>query len=133
MQFRLTIELSNEDDGKLSNVDIETALQDAARQFHVPGLPFEAHGRAHLLNGRAVGSWEIVEEPKAGKTLADFAHSGKLFKRPMHRNAYGFLAECGSQLREISTSDWGGTINTCADVPRLTAEDATATDWEEVK
>ena len=48
--------------------------------------------------------------------------------RPMHRNAYGFPAG-SNQLREISTSDAG----TYADWSMLTAEDLTATDWEEVK
>ena len=66
------------------------------------------------------------DEPKAGKTLADFANSGKVFKRPQHAVSYAFTA--GSQhLKEIMPD--GKTTY----LPRLTAEDLTATDWEEVK
>ena len=66
-------------------------------------------------------------EPREGKTLADFADSGKAFKRPMHANAYGFPAGC-EHLQEISKEgEW--IIHKW---PRLTAEDLTATDWEEV-
>jgi hypothetical protein len=65
---------------------------------------------------------------KEGKTLADFAGTDKLFKRPMHRNPYAFQPH-GGQLREISVSG----RDTFADWPRLTAEDITATDWEEVQ
>jgi hypothetical protein len=66
-----------------------------------------------------------------GKTLADFANSDKLFKRPMHAKPHGFTAR-DSHLKEIRTSDWQGQHNVCADFPRLTREDLTATDWEEV-
>jgi hypothetical protein len=69
--------------------------------------------------------------PKEGKTLADFAGSDKLFKRPMHANPHGFTAG-SDHLKEIRTSTWGGQVNVCADFPRLTREDLTATDWEEV-
>jgi hypothetical protein len=97
------------------------------------GMAGETEGRVGDDQGQPIGSWKIEEQPKAGKTLADFAGSNKMFKRPMHRNAYGFqqLWGCcdGGQLREISISEAG----TCADWPRLTAEDLTATDWEEVK
>jgi hypothetical protein len=47
---------------------------------------------------------EAEPGPTAGRTLADFAGSDKLFKRPMHKNAYGFQ-QYGGQLREISTSE----------------------------
>ena len=70
-----------------------------------------------------------VEEPQAGKTLADFAKTRTpLFKRPMHRNPYGFTAG-GDHLREIRGL---GTKDTFVDFARLTAEDLTANDWEEV-
>jgi len=70
-------------------------------------------------------------QPKTGKTLADFAGSDKLFKRPKHAHPHGFTP--GDQhLKEIRTSDWQGQHNVISDFPRLTAEDLTATDWEEV-
>ena len=64
----------------------------------------------------------VAAEREAGKTLADFAHSGKLFKRPMHGCAYGF--DRSGYLKEYVN---GGTY-----WPRLNVEDLTATDWEEV-
>ena len=72
---------------------------------------------------------EPAPKQKKGKTLADFAGSVKLFKRPKHRNPYGFPAG-SDQLREICFEISGG--DSFADWPRLTAEDLTATDWEEV-
>ena len=65
---------------------------------------------------------EAEKKPQAGKTLADFAGSLKKFKRPMHSNAYvvwEHLLEIDANGRKF--------------LPRLTAEDLTATDWEEVK
>lgn len=64
------------------------------------------------------------EEPARGKTLADFVGSGKLFKRPMHFNPYTMR----EHLVEVEWSDRGRTF-----LPRLTVEDLTATDWEEVE
>ena len=74
-----------------------------------------------------------VPEPREGRTLADFADARPyvLFKRPMHANPHGFTAG-SDHLKEIRTSDWGGQHNVCADFPRLTREDLTATDWQEV-
>ena len=65
-------------------------------------------------------------QPKTGKTLADFAGSDKLFKRPMHAHPYVFYQPGGGHLMEI-TADGRRAF-----YPRLTAEDLTATDWEEV-
>ena len=103
----------------------------------------QCEGTPDLCNGYCEGTGKVTtshaaewhrqnDEPKAGKTLADFAHSGKLFKRPMHANPHGFTAGSDS-LKEIRTSTWGDQINICSDFPRLTREDLTATDWEEVK
>jgi len=102
-----------------------------------PAKRFSPEGHHHMFDHKEMCYWVRESQagmwadrhpaPKAGKTLADFAGSDKLFKRPIHRNAYGFQ-QYGGQLREISTSEAG----TVADWPRLTAEDITATDWEEV-
>jgi hypothetical protein len=90
------------------------------------GMAGETEGRVGDDQGQPIGSWKIEEQPKAGKTLADFANSGKVFKRPQHAVSYAFTA--GSQhLKEIMPD--GKTTY----LPRLTAEDLTATDWEEVK
>jgi len=102
----------------------------------------QCEGTPDLCNGYCEGNGMVTtnhaaewrrqnREPQAGKTLADFANSGKLFKRPMHANPHGFTA--GSDyLREIRTSNWQGQHNVIADFPRLTREDLTATDWQEV-
>ena len=72
---------------------------------------------------------EAEKKPQAGKTLADFASTRTpLFKRPLHRNPYGFTAG-SDHLREIRGF---GTKDTFHDFARLTAEDLTATAWEEV-
>ena len=63
--------------------------------------------------------------PTAGRTLADFAGSLKLFKRPMHSSPYTFN---NGQFREVTERPNGCDYH----LPRLTAEDLTATDWEEV-
>jgi hypothetical protein len=85
------------------------------RSIH-PDIPWDEMSEAAKLVAHTTAQQiaqailqEIVEEPQAGKTLADFAKTRTpLFKRPMHRNPYGFTAA------------------------RLTAEDLTANDWEEV-
>jgi DNA-directed RNA polymerase subunit RPC12/RpoP len=86
----------------------------------------------HRQNDDPTLSWENdvpIYTPKAGKTLVDFAKTRTpLFKRPMHRNPYGFTAG-GDHLREIRGL---GTKDTFVDFARLTAEDLTANDWEEV-
>jgi hypothetical protein len=127
MQFRLTIDIGAEPSqiilaGQLHG--LATLLWTTTEPLH----PIEAQGVTDPRTMATVGKWEIVEEPKAGKTLADFANSGKLFKRPMHRNPYGFTAG-SDHLREIRG---GGTKNTFVDFARLTAEDLMATDWQEV-
>jgi len=66
---------------------------------------------------------EPEEEEPSGKTLADFAGSDKAFKRPQHGFPYAF--DGSRHLKEI--------INGKTFWPRLTAEDLTATDWEEVE
>ena len=95
MKFLLEIELSNEDDGRLSNTDIETALQDVAREFHVPGPPNPAEGKARLLNGHEVGKWQIrndtaTTEPTPASAEILCIHRGE----PVHIAAMmlGFLA-----------------------------------------
>ena len=60
-----------------------------------------------------------------GKMLADFAGSLKLFKRPVHASPYTFN---DGQMREVTERPNGCDYR----LPRLTAEDLTATDWEEV-
>ena len=102
----------------------------------------QCEGTPDLCNGYCEGNGMVTtnhaaewrrqnREPQAGKTLADFANSGKLFKRPMHANPHGFTAG-SDHLREIRTSNWQGQHNVIADFPRLTREDLTATDWQEV-
>ena len=66
---------------------------------------------------------EAEKKPQSGKTLADFAGSDEAFKRPQHGFPYAF--DGSRHLKEI--------INGKTFWPRLTAEDLTATDWEEVK
>jgi hypothetical protein len=94
----------------------------------------QCEGVPEMCNGYCEGTGTVTtnhaaewhrqnDEPKAGKTLADFANSGKLFKRPMHFNPYTIR----EHLVEVEWSDRGRTF-----LPRLTAEDLTATDWEEV-
>ena len=105
------------------------------RSIH-PDIPWDEMSEAAKLVAHTTAQQiaqailqEIVEEPKAGKTLVDFAKTRTpLFKRPMHRNPYGFTAG-GDHLREIRGL---GTKDTFVDFARLTAEDLTANDWEEV-
>lgn len=85
----------------------------------------------HRQNDDPTLSWKNdipCYAPQAGKTLADFANSeiGKLFKRKNHAVAYTFASHGSGHLKEIMPD---GTIY----LPRLTAEDLTATDWEEVE
>jgi hypothetical protein len=70
----------------------------------------------------------VWAKPQEGKTLADFANSGKAFKRPHHALCYGFIETTGF-LKEFDCPEGDGPIT----LARLTAEDLTATDWEEVK
>jgi hypothetical protein len=70
-----------------------------------------------------IGKWG--ETPKAGKTLAEFAGSEKVFKRSKHAVSYAFPRQGSGHLKEIMPD---GTTY----LPRLTAEDLTATDWQEV-
>jgi len=116
--------------------DLMSACEHAGMSIHHPHC--KAHGEysanpekyctCHVYKSQAA----LAKAKKAGKTLADFANSGKLFKRPMHANPHGFTAGSDS-LKEIRTSTWGGQVNICSDFPRLTREDLTATDWEEVQ
>jgi hypothetical protein len=62
-----------------------------------------------------------------GKTLADFANTGKVFKRLKHGLSFGFI-EIDGFLKEFDMES--GIV---VGLARLTAEDLTATDWEEVK
>lgn len=100
-----------------------------------PAKRFSPEGHHHMFDHKELCYWvresqagvwaNRHEQPKAGKTLADFANSGKVFKRPQHAVSYAFTA--GSQhLKEIMPD--GKTTY----LPRLTAEDLTATDWQEV-
>lgn len=59
MKFKLEIELGN--DAMQSNVDIETALQAVARNYHKAGLAKPDTGRIFDGNGNAVGKWEVLE------------------------------------------------------------------------
>jgi hypothetical protein len=99
----------------------------------------QCEGVPEMCNGYCEGTGTVTtnhaaewhrqnDEPKAGKTLADFANGeiGKLFKRRHHAVAYTFASRGSGHLKEIMPD---GTIS----LPRLTAEDLTATDWEEVK
>jgi hypothetical protein len=65
-------------------------------------------------------------EPREGKTLADFADSGKAFKRPHHALVFAFMETSGF-LKEFDVEEGNPTL------ARLTAEDLTATDWQEVR
>ena len=125
MQFTLTIELGNQ--AMQTGSDVIKSIRESLKGEEELEFDREVSGRLWDENGNIVGHWEAVD----GKKLADFANSGKLFKRPMHANPHGFTAGSDS-LKEIRTSTWGGQINICSDFPRLTREDLTATDWEEV-
>ena len=60
MKFTLEIEM-NSSVAMRTRVDIESALQDAARQFHRDGLPSAGeHGDVRAINGNTVGKWEVV-------------------------------------------------------------------------
>jgi hypothetical protein len=59
------------------------------------------------------------------RTLADFADSGKAFKRPHHALVFAFMETSGF-LKEFDIEEGNPTL------ARLTAEDLTATDWQEV-
>jgi len=60
MKFTLEIEM-NSSVAMRTRVDIESALQDTARQFHVDGLPIAGErGDVRAINGNAVGKWEVV-------------------------------------------------------------------------
>jgi hypothetical protein len=97
-----------------------------------PAKRFSPEGHHHMFDHKEMCYWVRESqagmwagrhpEPKAGKTLADFANSLNTFKRPKHGNAYVFL----EHLLEI---DANGRLF----LPKLTAEDLTATDWEEVE
>jgi hypothetical protein len=58
MKFTLEIQLS-----ELRNIDVETILQDVARQFHVPGTLNRYTGKVHHFN--VEGTWEIAEDASA--------------------------------------------------------------------
>lgn len=94
----------------------------------------QCEGVPEMCNGYCEGAGTVTltsaaewhrqnDEAKIGKTLVDFAGSGpgKIFKRPKHGNAYTLR----DHLVEIDAE--GRTYR-----PRLTAEDLTATDWQEV-
>lgn len=127
MKFKLVIDL---DGVKMPKAAIAHALHGVAERLAIfnEGMAGEMDAQIPGPDGKAFGSWEIVEEPKAGKTLADFAeqHSQNpdkvlKIKRPeTHANAYIFTAYAGC----VKESD--------GRLPRLTAEDLTATDWQEV-
>jgi len=55
MNFTLHIEVPG-----LRNVDLETILQDVARNFHVPGKLNRYQGKVYLFN--VEGAWEIAED-----------------------------------------------------------------------
>ena len=99
----------------------------AERYGLIEGLGTWKHDDGFWFCGNGNDKAEGLEtgKPLAGKTLADFANSepGKLFKRPMHFNPYTMR----DHLVEVEWSDRGRTF-----LPRLTAEDLTATDWQEV-
>ena len=122
MQFTLTIELGNQ--AMQTGSDVIKSIRESLKGEEELEFDREVSGRLWDENGNIVGHWEAVD----GKKLADFANSGKLFKRPMHANPYGFI-EGSQHLQEIGKSgEW-----TVTNWPRLTAEDLTAPDWEEVE
>lgn len=86
-------------------------------------------GNGNEAQGTAL---EVAAQPKAGKTLADFARTRTpLFKRPMHGHPHGFIPG-NEHLKEIHTFDRRGKHYTIAHLPQLTSEDLTAIDWQEV-
>ncbi len=60
MKFTLEIEM-NSSVAMRTRVDIESALQDAAQQFHRDGLPsLGERGEVRAINGNRVGRWETA-------------------------------------------------------------------------
>jgi len=97
----------------------------------------QCEGVPEMCNGYCEGTGKVTtnsaaewnrqnDEPKAGKTLADFAGSDKAFKRPHHALAYGFIT-VGGFLKEFDPNGDGPIT-----LARLTAEDLKADDWQEV-
>lgn len=121
MKFNLQIDLGNEPSAK----NLAGQLHKEAVTFWTATEPLKPQvwGIDDPRTMATAGKWEISE----GKTLADFAGSGKAFKRPHHALAFGFIETTGF-LKEFSYPD--GDIG--PSLARLTAEDLTATDWEEV-
>jgi hypothetical protein len=99
-----------------------------------PAKRFSPEGHHHMFDHKEscywvresqAGMWADRHPPKReGKTLADFAGTDKVFKRPMHGFPYFFEARGDRHLKEL--------INGKTFWPRLTAEDLTADDWQEV-
>lgn len=96
----------------------------------------QCEGTPDLCNGYCEGTGQVTtthaaewhrQNPKAGKTLADFAGTDKAFKRPHHALAFGFI-EIGGFLKEFNPNGDGPIT-----LARLTAEDLKADDWQEAK
>jgi hypothetical protein len=95
---------------------LSTATDDERRSFI--GRNMETYNRlVSMMDGR---EWPIQ------RTLADFAGSGKAFKRPHHALVFAFMETSGF-LKEFDVEEGNPTL------ARLTAEDLTATDWQEVQ
>ena len=120
MQFTLTIELGNE--AMQTGSDVIKSIRESLKGEEELEFDREVSGRLWDENGNIVGHWEAVE----GKKLADFANSGKVFKRPDHAAPYTFGPEGRDHLKEVESD---GRKH----LPRLTSDDVTATDWEEVE
>ena len=101
----------------------------------------QCEGVPDMCNGYCEGTGTVTtthaaewhrqnRKPKAGKTLADFAGSmrGKAFKRPHHHFCFGF----GSPYQGAFLKEFDFENPPHLSLPRLTAEDFMAEDWQEV-
>ena len=116
MKFVLEIDLGAKPDAKVLAVQ----LYRQANLFSTASEPLgpQVWGIDDPRTMQTAGKWEIRER----KTLADLAGSTGLFKRPRHAVPYCWWQDTLREAHEDGSR--------C--MPRLTAEDLTATDWEEV-